>query len=157
MSEYYKHRDYTNLNDQFFRRLVKELSRVTQRITYSYVCDSPDGIDNRYPLPHFILAINEARKKNPRTNYVVRYRLSNDRVHITIKTLVVQTPQRDGEIEIAIPRYYKPIAEAILSEVSSQCRHCKNNSKLPHPDYEHFFICDDCLLLRNRHLFEVIP
>ncbi len=149
--------DYTNINEQFFRRLTRELSSVGRVIGYNYTCDNPDRKDGRYPYPHFIYAVNEARRRNPRTKYNVRYRLGTDMRSINIKTTTVQTPHIDGLIEIGVPQVYKEITEAILFEVTSKCRHCKNVTKTPHPDYEHLFICDECLLLRNQYLTTVIP
>jgi len=148
-------KDFTNLNEQFFRRLVKEISRVTTSINYNYTCDG-NAIDNRYPIPHFMYAINEARKRNPRSKYRIRYGLNNQ--NISFKTILVQTSQVNGLIECGVPKRFKEIIEAIYNEHQMVCRHCDGNKKThPHPDYELDVICDDCLLLRNQYLNTVIP
>lgn len=35
------------------------------------------------------------------------------------------------------------------------CRHCRKKAKTLHPDYEHTYICDSCLKLRNQFLVVV--
>jgi len=148
-------RHYPHLNEEFFRRLLKEISRVEGSFNYNYICD--DKTPNpRYPLCHFIYTINEARKRNPRTKYTLRYAMNDG--NLSFRTLTVQTSTVNGLVEIGVPKKHKEIAKTIYDEYKMGCKYCKNvNETTPHPDYDYEAICDKCLLLRNHHLIKVTP
>jgi len=147
---------YPHLSKDFFDRLIVEIGQVKREFSYNYVCDDEHNNNARYPICHFMYVINEARKRNTRTRYILRYRLGDH--NLSFKTILKQTPTVNGVIEIGIPKMYKEIAETIYDNFQIRCKHCNTTEKTSkHPDYEHDTICDKCLKLRNRYLIEVAP